>query len=57
MVRQIVANLLGAEILAWLKKIDLPDVDFTTGRHFTQAALQATGSGALGYIVIAARKP
>ena len=57
MVRQIQAKLLGAEIMAGLKKIDLPGVDFATGRQFAQAALQATSSGTLGYIVIAARKP
>ena len=57
MVRQIQAKLLGAEIMAGLKKIDLPGVDFATGRQFAQAALQATNRGALGYIVIAARKP
>lgn len=57
MVRQIQAKLLGAEIMAGLKKIDLPGVDFATGRQFAQAALEATRSGALGYVVIAARKP
>ena len=57
MVRQIQAKLLGADIMAGLKKIDLPGVDFPTGRQFAQAALQATSSGTLGYIVIAATKP
>ena len=57
MVRQIQAKLLGAEIMAGLKKIDLPGVDFATGRQFAQAALEATRSGALGYVVIAARRP
>jgi ubiquinone/menaquinone biosynthesis C-methylase UbiE len=57
MVRQIQAKLLGADIMAGLKKIDLPGVDFATGRQFAQAALQATSSGTLGYIVIAATKP
>jgi hypothetical protein len=56
MVRQIQAKLLGAEIMAGLKKIDLPGVDFATGRQFAQAALQATSSGTLGYTVIAAMK-
>jgi len=31
MVQQIQAKLLGAEIMAGLKKIDLPGVDFATG--------------------------
>jgi arsenite methyltransferase len=57
MVRQTLAKLLGAEIMAGLKRIDLPGVDLATGRQFAQAALQATTSGTLGYIVIAARKP
>ncbi len=57
MVRQIQAKLLGAEIMAGLKKIELPGVDFATGKQFAQAALQATRDGALGYVVIPARKP
>jgi ubiquinone/menaquinone biosynthesis C-methylase UbiE len=57
MVRQIQAKLLGAEIMAGLKKINLPGVDFATGRQFAQAALQAASGGTLGYIVIAATKP
>jgi ubiquinone/menaquinone biosynthesis C-methylase UbiE len=57
MVQQIQAKLLGAEIMAGLKKIDLPGVDFATGRQFAQAALQATRKGTLGYAVISARKP
>ena len=57
MVRQVHAKLLGAEIMAGLKKIDLPGVDFATGKQFAQAALQATRDGALGYTVLSARKP
>jgi arsenite methyltransferase len=56
MVRQVQAKLLGAEIMAGLKKIDLPGVDFTTGKQFAQAALQAVRDGALGYAVITSRK-
>jgi ubiquinone/menaquinone biosynthesis C-methylase UbiE len=56
MVQQIQARLLGAEVMAGLRKIDLPGVDFAAGRQFAHAALQATRSGALGYAVIAARK-
>lgn len=57
MVRQIQGRLLGAEVLAGLKKIDLAGVDFATGRQFAQAALEATRKGLLGYAAIAARKP
>ena len=56
MVRQIQARLLGAEIMAGLRKIDLTGVDFATGREFAQASLEATRTGALGYVVLAARK-
>lgn len=57
MVSQIQGRMLGAEVLAGLKNISLPGVDFATGRQFAQAALEATRNGALGYAVIAARKP
>lgn len=57
MVRQIQARLLGAEIMAGLKKINLPSVDFVTARQFAQTALQATREGALGYAILIARKP
>lgn len=56
-VRQIQAKLLGAEIMAGLKKIDLPGVDFAAGKQFSQAALQAARDGALGYVLIPARRP
>ncbi len=57
MVRQIQAKLLGAEIMASLKKIDLHGVDFTTGKQFAQAAVQAARDGTLGYVLIPARRP
>jgi len=57
MVRQIQAKLLGAEIMAGLKKIDLTGVDFAAGKQFAQAALQAARDGALGYVLIPARRP
>ncbi|MEO6982076.1 MAG: hypothetical protein ABI072_03050 [Edaphobacter sp.] len=56
MVRQIQGKLLGAEIMAGLKKIDLPGVNFATARQFVRAALDATGQGKLGYAVIVAQK-
>jgi SAM-dependent methyltransferase len=56
MVRQVQAKLLGAEIMAGLRKIDLPGVDFTTGKQFAQAAMQAVRDGKLGYGVITSRK-
>ncbi len=57
MVRQIQGRLLGAEIMAGLKKIDLPGVDFAAAKQFAGAALQAIRDGALGYAVLSARKP
>jgi hypothetical protein len=43
--------------MAGLRKIDLLGLDFATGRQFAWEALQATRDGALGYVVIQARKP
>jgi SAM-dependent methyltransferase len=57
MVLQVQGRLLGAEVMTALKKINLPGVDFATGRRFAQAALEATRKGLLGYVAIAARKP
>ena len=57
MVRQVQGRLLGAEVMTGLKKINLPGVDFATGRQFAQAASQATRDGSLCYAVITARKP
>lgn len=56
MARQIQGKLFGAEIMAGLKKIDLPGVNFTTARQFARAALDATGQGKLGYAVIVAQR-
>ncbi len=56
MVLQIQGKLLGAEIMAALKKIDLPGIDFATGRRFARAALDATRQAKLGYAIISAKK-
>ena len=57
MVRQVQGKLLGAEIMASLKKIDLPGVDFATGKEFAQAALEATRQKKLGHVLITSQKP
>ena len=57
MVRQIQGKLLGAEIAAGLRKVDLPDVNFAEARRFAQAALSAIQAGRLGYAVLCAIKP
>ena len=54
---QIQARLLGAEIMAGLKKIDLAGADFTSGKQFARAALHAIHNGVLSYAVFSARKP
>ncbi len=54
MVQKVQGKLLGAEIAAGLKKLDLPGVDFSTAKQFAQAALKATRDGSLGYALITA---
>jgi SAM-dependent methyltransferase len=56
MVQQVQAKLLGAEIMAGLKKINLPGVDFATAKDFARAALEAVREGALGYVVLLAKR-
>jgi len=56
MVRQIQGKLLGAEIMAALKKIDIRGVDFALAKQFARAALDATQRGKLGYAVVTAQK-
>lgn len=57
MVRQIQAKLLGAEIMAGLKKIDLRDFDLTAAKQTAKAALGAIERGQLGYAILTAEKP
>jgi len=57
LVRQIQAKLLGAEITAGLKKLDVPNVNFSDAKRFAQSALSAVKDGKLGYVVIGAVKP
>lgn len=54
MVRQVQSRLLVAEIMAGLKKIELPGLDFSTAKQFANAALSATRKGKLGYGVFIA---
>jgi SAM-dependent methyltransferase len=56
MVRQIQGRLLGAEIMVVLKKLDLPNVDFSAAKKFAQVALDAVCNGKLGYGVICATR-
>jgi arsenite methyltransferase len=56
MVRQIGLRLLGAEVMAGLKRIHLPDVDFLEANRMAKAALTAVAAGQLGYALITASK-
>jgi arsenite methyltransferase len=56
MVQQVQGRLFGAEVMAGLKKINLPGLDFATAKQFAQAALRAVRDGSLGYAAVLARK-
>jgi ubiquinone/menaquinone biosynthesis C-methylase UbiE len=57
MVKDIRARLLGVELLAKLKQVDLPGVDFEQARRMAQTAAQAVREGQLGYALIVGVKP
>jgi ubiquinone/menaquinone biosynthesis C-methylase UbiE len=57
MVRQIQGRLLGAEIAAGLKRLELPSVEFSDAKRFVQAALGAVRDRKLGYAIVSAAKP
>lgn len=56
MVRRIQGKLLGAEIMAGLKKVDLAGIDLTAAKQMAQAALIAIERGQLGYALMVAEK-
>jgi ubiquinone/menaquinone biosynthesis C-methylase UbiE len=56
LVRQIQGKLLGAEIMAGLKRLDLTGVDLTAAKQMAKAALKAIEQGQLGYIMLIAEK-
>ena len=57
MVRHIQGKLLGAEIVAGLKKFPVPNVKFPEAKGFAEAAVSAVKDRRLGYLVISANKP
>jgi ubiquinone/menaquinone biosynthesis C-methylase UbiE len=57
MVQQIRMKLLSAEVLVGLKKLALPNADFTSTKQMAQSALRAAQQGQLGYAVLIAVKP
>ena len=56
MVNQIRGKLLGLEIAVGLKKIDLPDVDFTNAKQMVKAAIEAIKADQLGYVLMTATR-
>ena len=56
MVQQIRMRLLSAEVLVGLKKLALPNVDFTSAKQMAQNTLSAIQQGQLGYAVLIAVK-
>jgi ubiquinone/menaquinone biosynthesis C-methylase UbiE len=54
MVQQIRMRLLSAEVLVGLKKLALPNVDFTSAKQMAQNTLSAIQQGQLGYAVLMA---
>jgi ubiquinone/menaquinone biosynthesis C-methylase UbiE len=57
LVRQIQGKLLGAEIVAGLKQIELPGTDIASARQMATAAASAIRQGQLGYAMVIACKP
>lgn len=56
MVRRIRTRLLGFEIMAGLKKIDMPGLDLSSAKAMAMAAVKAIEHGQLGYAIITAEK-
>jgi ubiquinone/menaquinone biosynthesis C-methylase UbiE len=57
MVDQIRRNLLGAEIMTGLKKLQLPGLDLEAAKRIANGASEAIKRGQLGYVLICATKP
>ncbi len=57
LVHQIRMKLLSAEVLVGLKKLALPNLDFTSAKQMAVSALAAVDQGELGYAVLIAAKP
>ena len=54
LVQQVQGRLLGIEIATALKKLDLPNVDFSEARRLVRAASQAVADRKLGYTLMVA---
>jgi arsenite methyltransferase len=57
MVQQMRGNLLAAEIMVGLRKLDLPPEDLVTAKQMAKHALEAIQRGQLGYALICGLKP
>ena len=57
MVRQIQGKLLVAEVSSALKKVDLPGIDFASGKQMANAAISAIKRRELGYGIFVGTKP
>ena len=57
LVRTIRMRLLGVEVAAKVKRLELPGVDWPAARRMAAAADAAVRDGSLGYAVIVARRP
>lgn len=56
MAQDVEGRLLGLELLAGLKKLDLPGVDLSQAKQFARSAKQAIKDGILGYALIVASR-
>ena len=57
LLQQVRTKLLGAEIMVGLKKLDLPDVDFTAAKQMVKDVAAAVENSQLGYAIITAAAP
>jgi arsenite methyltransferase len=56
MVEQVRMNLLGAEIMTGLNKLQLPGIDLGAAKRMANSAIEAIRQGQLGYALICASK-
>ena len=57
MVRTIGTRLFAAEVLAGLKNVDVPGIDFEVAKRLARQALVAVNDGRLGYAIVCAARP
>jgi ubiquinone/menaquinone biosynthesis C-methylase UbiE len=57
LLQQVRTKLLGAEIMVGLKKLDLPDIDFTAAKQMVKDVAAAIENHQLGYVIMTAVRP